>query len=650
MRTILSWLLLVSFWVFGPIHDCCAQQNDSLILAIGRTDDDSIKADLYSQLAEQGQRRSFRQSVEYGQKALDHAQKGGHRKQVVDVMYQLAYAYMSTGNAAASIDILQQILPLTKNENIDLYGTALAFISMNYTKQNDYKNALKYMREALALEPQLKASRQSLTQQSYLASRMNIADIFARSNQIDSAIYYGKIAYDRLKGEQLQPQSLHFAWNIPWIYGDAHRKANHNGAAKKLYGEALQQAQKQRYQTAINDIKLSLAYLFNQMGQPDSSLIYAHEALAGFERSADYPQLSEAGLLLYGLYKHQKNGVKALQYFEIGMAARDSILNRERVVQVQYLTDKQERQQREADIEREKTQTRQRLYFLLVSLSLLGLITVLLYANNRQKQRLNNQLARQKTEIETLNGSLEHKVEQRTAELQNALNEVQTAFGRGQSTERRRVSADLHDEIGSALSTIAVFSDITRRKAHKMAPDLVDELEKIGAKSRETVQTMRDTIWTLNDDPTQNLWERMEQYSLEILSANGIALNWQVSPNELPNEMPFLVKRNLFLAYKEAVHNVVKHAEATILTVDAIPNPAQIELGVEDNGKGFDPEMAQANGNGLQNFQKRMAEINGTVHLASSTGQGTRLTFTIPRSHSPSLTVGIADQELQVEI
>jgi signal transduction histidine kinase len=633
MRFRCAYFLLIVFEVFGQVWDCRAQQTDSLIRTIERTNNDSLKAELYSRLAEQSQRKSFQQSVAYAQQAVGYARQGGHQKQMIGMMYQLAFAYMSIGNAAASIDVLQQILPLTQNESIDLHGTALAFISMSYAKLNDYPNALNAMRKALALESQLATKRQSLSQQSYLASRMNMADIFARSNQIDSALYYGNMAYNRLKSVQLEAHSLHFAWNIPWIYGDAHRKANHNNTAKELYREALQQAQTQRYQTAVNDIKLSLAYLFDQTNQPDSSRIYAQEALAGFEKSADYPQLAEAGLLLYGLYKTKNNQPKALRYFEIGMAARDSVLNRERVMQVQYLTDKQERQQREIEIEQEKTQARQRLYALLVGLGLLGLIAGLLYANNRQKQRLNNQLAGQKREIETLNESLEHKVMQRTSELQQALDEVQTAFDRGQSTERKRVSADLHDEIGSALSTIAIFSDVTRRKAQKTAPDLVGELEKIGAKSREMVQTMRDTVWTLNDNPAQNLWERMEQYSREVLSAKGIALNWQVSPHDLPNELPFLAKRNLFLGYKEAVHNVVKHAEATRLTVEVIRKLEQFELRVWDNGKGFDPETAQANGNGLQNFQRRMTEINGSVHLTSQLGQGTRLTFMIPLPH-----------------
>ena len=206
---------------------------------------------------------------------------------------------------------------------------------------------------------------------------------------------------------------------------------------------------------------------------------------------------------------------------------------------------------------------------------------------------------------------------------------MQTAFNMGQTSERKRVSADLHDEIGSALSTIAIFSDLTKMKAEKFAPQLVNELERIGSKSRDMIQTMRDTIWTLNEDSPQSLWERLYILSTETLNAKNIELQWQLpSENNLPN-IPFNTKRHLFLAYKEAINNIIKHSEATIVTVEVVQQEKHFILKLKDNGKGFDVQNEQIKGNGLLNFEKRMTEIGGTVHIESKPLQGTCVTFSI---------------------
>lgn len=245
--------------------------------------------------------------------------------------------------------------------------------------------------------------------------------------------------------------------------------------------------------------------------------------------------------------------------------------------------------------------------------------------------------------ITVMNERLEKEVTLRTADLQQALDEVQTAFARGQTTERKRVSADLHDEIGAALSAIAIYSDVTKRKAQKLAPALVSELERIGVQSRNMMQTMRDTIWALNDDSTQSVWERMYVFSLEVLKAKDIQLDWQVNMDDTLPHLSFIERRNLFLAYKEAINNIVKHAEATIVSVGlSVPNDeymvkkdftvsnAQCQITIFDNGKGFDLVRVSKDGNGLQNFENRMKEIGGRVQIESTVGLGTKLIFIIP--------------------
>jgi hypothetical protein len=135
--------LLFGFSAFA--QDRQAIQTDSLLQVIEQSNNDSIKANNYALLGGIWQATNFQKSVKYLQLSLEHAQQYGKQDQEVGVMLGLAYAYMSTGNAAASIDVLQRVLPLVKDTNLDQYGMTLNFISQNYLnlstrKGSEYSN------------------------------------------------------------------------------------------------------------------------------------------------------------------------------------------------------------------------------------------------------------------------------------------------------------------------------------------------------------------------------------------------------------------------------------------------------------------------------------------------------------------------------
>jgi signal transduction histidine kinase len=620
---------MITFAYFCKGQDNFTAQIDSLNRILNETKADTNRLKALEQLTLLWQSKDLAKSTQYVEEALQLAQKLNLKDWAIGIRYELAYNYILMSNAPKALKILQELIDIVP-PNGGAYQTAIAFISLTYKDIGDYENALLYNQQSFVLNERLQKEGKDFNPNGYLGNPVNLAEIFEKLNRLDSALYYAKMAYKRLYIDTIPFGTDIFAWEIPLIYGKLESRFNRDQHAAELYFRGLKAAQKQNYNIGIESAELALAEHYAKFNKTDSAIIYATHAFESAQRTPTLLVVEEAGLLLKKLYEKQNNLAKALYYNDLATVAKDSLVNVEKLYQVQSMTLKEERRQQIVEMEQLATTNRLKQWALVLGLFFISSLTLFLYRNNRQKQKLNEQLALQKTEIETLNSGLEQNVEERTAELLNALNEVKTAFNNGQTTERKRVSADLHDEIGSALSSIAIFSDVTKSKAQKTAPELVPELDRIGVKSRIMIQTMRDTIWSLSEDNQQSVWERMYGFSSETLTAKGITLVWQLPDEEGLPILNFSLKRNLFLAYKEAINNIVKHSEATQVVVDLSLIDNAYQLSIKDNGKGFDPQKVKKDGNGLRNFEVRMKEIGGMATFDSQVEVGTSLVLKFP--------------------
>ncbi len=550
---------------------------------------------------------------------------------------QLALQYKYKGDFAKSIRILYQLLPILPKNHIER-PTVFVFLAKNYMDIEDYENALYFYREAAKTPSSFiyKTPTDSIPihfdTREYLNKPLGFAEVFEKLNQLDSAAYYIKLAHKRLSHvSEKEFWKSAFHWKIIWSYGRIEERLRNDENALKLYRHALIVAKKTPSEGNVQLIQNSLAYYFNRHHQIDSATFYAKMAFQNAQKTSNFQVIKDTGFLLKSIYEQTGKAEKALFYCNVANNAKDTLLNTKKLQAIQKLSIQQERDTNELALVHLQQQNRFKLYGLLGSLLFVLSIVVILYRSNRQKQHLNEQLAHQKAEIEDLNSHLEEKVVLRTAELQNALHEVLLAFNKGQLTERKRVSADLHDEIGSALSTIALFSDIAKLKAKNTAPDLVYEITRIGNKAREMVQTMQDTIWILNEKSQQSIWERMNSIGSEMLQAKNINLNW-IMPNE--KNVPifsFTQKRHIFLIFKEAINNIIKHSNASTVTIEGTQEDSQFVLKITDNGHGFDTNIFKKEGNGLRNFEERMKEIGGQAKIYSQIGSGTSLILTFPK-------------------
>ncbi|MCL4178419.1 MAG: hypothetical protein KJ072_11845 [Verrucomicrobia bacterium] len=197
-----------------------------------------------------------------------------------------------------------------------------------------------------------------------------------------------------------------------------------------------------------------------------------------------------------------------------------------------------------------------------------------------------------------------------------------------QATERvrLRIARDLHDEVGSNLGSIALLSQAASRSDE---PASARDFHEITRVARETAEAMRDIVWLINPDE-----DRLERLVLRMRETAGMLLagtTWQFhAPDHLPvQRLSTEFKRHVLLIFKEALHNVRKHARASRVEVHLELRNGQLELRITDDGVGMDLD-AQRTGQGLENLRRRAAELGAPLQLESRPGAGTTLRLSIP--------------------
>jgi nitrate/nitrite-specific signal transduction histidine kinase len=191
---------------------------------------------------------------------------------------------------------------------------------------------------------------------------------------------------------------------------------------------------------------------------------------------------------------------------------------------------------------------------------------------------------------------------------------------------RNQIASDLHDEVGSNLNSIAIFVEVLRKKVANESVDVLSLLTKITDNSEETVSLMRDTVWAINpaNDSTEKLFTKMRSFGLETLSAKGISFDFHFDLDKKSEDFSIEQRRNLYLIYKEAINNIVKHADATKAYCKIIGKQGTINIEINDNGKGFDLNKT-FEGNGLNNFKLRSQDEDLQVRVDSVPEQGTTI-------------------------
>ncbi len=193
---------------------------------------------------------------------------------------------------------------------------------------------------------------------------------------------------------------------------------------------------------------------------------------------------------------------------------------------------------------------------------------------------------------------------------------------------RQQIAADLHDEVGSSLTQISILSEVARRQGAETVPELSHPLSIIAASSRELVDAMSDIVWAINPakDHLSDLMQRMRRLAGDAFTGCDAAVRLELPPPGAEVKLAANLRRELFLIYKEAINNMVKHSGCSEAVIRLAIHGGVLRLELRDNGKGFDPSLP-ADGHGLISLRRRAAALGGNLAIDSAPGAGTAITL-----------------------
>ena len=204
---------------------------------------------------------------------------------------------------------------------------------------------------------------------------------------------------------------------------------------------------------------------------------------------------------------------------------------------------------------------------------------------------------------------------------------------------RNKIAQDLHDSVGSTLSSIGVYSQVAKiYNEQQKNEQLKDALEKISETSGNMISEMSDIVWTINprNDNMPVMLQRMESFAKPLLAAKDIQLHFNYDPTIESLNLEMTQRKNFYLIFKEAVNNAVKYSDCKNLFVTIQIRNFRLEMIIRDDGNGFEIEDLKENkrhsltGNGLKNMSMRAKEMKGSCELYSSNGNGATVKLQFP--------------------
>jgi len=570
---------------------------DSTGLQIGlRLKDSFVIALAYYGLGKLSQETNKKEDAEkYFQQALTLRFEKEQSSYTAAVYNDIGYLYGLKGELDRQREWYLRSMRLYDKVN-DSSGMAetLSNLSGSSLELGNKQEAIMYARQALAIR------EQGQDMDVLALSCNNLSQIYLQTDSMDQAIHYQKegMRYAEVSGsKRLLAQS----------YTSMSLLLNRQGKNK----EALEYEKKAIALCRVTGDSAMLARRCIAAGIISGTLKDAAGAVKYFDEAeivakaiGDKYNLRDLYLYRTIFYKERKDFYNAYENIKKYNVYKDSILNEETTrniaeMQTKYETEKKDKAIGELQAsgkihELEIGKQKATITIIIGSVILLALMAVGVFNRYQLKKKL---------------------------QQQQALLEM-----------RNDIARDLHDELGSTLTSIHILSQVSRNHLHlDKEGRAYSLLEKITEQSRQMQQSMSDIVWAIrsDNDKIENMMVRMREYLAETLEAKNIAIRFEAAEELLGYSFSMQQRKDIFLIFKEAVNNAAKYAACTLLEVSFRLCDGRILLEVKDNGVGFEPDKLRS-GNGLNNMRTRSASLSGECRIDAAPGKGTTVLLDLP--------------------
>jgi signal transduction histidine kinase len=511
--------------------------------------------------------------------------------------------------------ISQMILDYANNLNDSLLkASAYNFFGLHSINKKNYAIALRFFNKAKSWYPKGKSYPKQVD---YYQIMSNLAETHLNLNNIDSTFYYVE---ESNKSILEKKNNRGITINL-WTLGIANLKFQKYTEAEKYLIQAMQYVDTKKNPDMYHHILAGLIKLYAVQSQFQKSEDFIEKGLndelmkySNFLGKAEFLGSAIDSYLKAERFKEASKLQTLLLSLERNFRNSEQRTNADLLANFYESFNELEFEKR-TKLNREKELTLNRAFA--ISVMVLLVLTGIIFFFAIKQSKVKNHLSK-----------LEYQNKMKLIEKQKEM-DVFKARNNAINQERNRIARELHDDIGSAISSIQIYLTMALDKFSTDTEEAKKLLAKANKDAKEISENVSDLVWAIysKNDNFENLMIKMKQFAFDVFSASEIEIEFDYPYMLKELKLGLDERRNIYLIFKEIVNNAVKHSQCTLFKVIIKENTeGLIEFILSDNGIGIN-ENEFSQGNGMQTLQARARSLNCKLNIESNPNEGTTFSF-----------------------